>query len=62
MTAILFILVVIFCYAISWIVTCGLIKLISLCFGFAFSWAIATGIWLVLVLLRSVFHVTVNNH
>lgn len=41
--------------ALSWIVTCGIIKLITLCFGVAFSWLIATGIWLVFLLLRSVF-------
>lgn len=41
--------------ALSWIITCGLIKLITLCFGLTFSWSIATGIWLVMALLRSVF-------
>lgn len=41
--------------AFSWIVTCGIIKLITLCFGVAFSWLIATGIWLVFLLLKSVF-------
>ena len=41
--------------ALSWIITCGFIKLICLCFGLTFSWAIATGIWLVILLLRLVF-------
>lgn len=41
--------------ALSWIITCGLIKLITLCFGLTFSWSTATGIWLVMALLRSVF-------
>lgn len=41
--------------AFNWIVTCGIIKLITLCFGITFSWLIATGIWLVFLLLRSVF-------
>ena len=36
-------------YGISWIVTCGIIKLITMCFGWKFSWAIATGIWLSLI-------------
>jgi len=40
---------------VSWIVTCGVIKLITLCFGWTFKWGIATGIWLVLCLLGSVF-------
>ena len=36
---------------ISWLATCGIIKLITLCFGLTFSWPIATGIWLCLFLL-----------
>lgn len=41
--------------AFNWIVICGLVKLITLCFGWTFSWPIATGIWLVIILLRMVF-------
>lgn len=41
--------------AASWALTCGVVKLITLCFGLKFSWAIATGIWLILWLLGSVF-------
>ena len=55
MGCILAALFIIFAYALSWIVTCGLIKLITLCFGLAFSWAIATGIWIVLVILKYIF-------
>lgn len=56
MGCILAVLFIIFEYALSWIATCGLIKLITLCFGWAFSWTIATGIWLVMVLLKSIFY------
>lgn len=56
-----FIFVVILCYGISWIVTCGIIKLITLCFGLTFKWSIATGIWLIICLLRSIFRVTVRK-
>lgn len=49
------VLILVLMYAFSWIVTCGIIKLICLCFGLAFSWAIATGIWLITILLRSIF-------
>lgn len=42
-------------YGISWIVTCGIIKLITLCFGWTFKWSIATGIWLITCLLSSTF-------
>ena len=40
---------------LSWIVTCGIVWLITLCFGLAFDWLIATGIWLVLCLLKWIF-------
>jgi hypothetical protein len=43
---------------LSWIATCGVIKLITLCFGWTFSWAIATGVWLVMCLARTVFKST----
>lgn len=49
------------CYGISWIVTCGIIKLITMCFGLEFSWAIATGIWLIICILKSIFNVTVKK-
>lgn len=61
------ILIAILIYAvlagISWIATCGIIKLITLCFGLRFSWVWATGIWLVMYLLKSIFNrtVTVNK-
>ena len=55
------ILLLAICYAISWLITCGIIKLITICFGLTFSWAIATGIWLILCLLGSVFSVTVKK-
>ena len=41
--------------ALSWICTCGVIKLITMCFGWTFSWGIATGIWLIMCLARTVF-------
>lgn len=56
MGCILAVLFIIFVYALSWIVTCGLIKLITLCFGWAFSWAIATGIWLVILIIKTIFY------
>ena len=58
-------IVVVLCLAIllgmSWIVTCGLIKLITMCFGLEFSWAVATGIWLIILILRNIFNVTVKK-
>ena len=41
--------------SVSWLATCGIIKLITLCFGLPFSWAKATGIWLALWFLGTIF-------
>lgn len=42
-------------YGLSWAVVVGIIKLITICFGWTFSLAHATGIWLVTVLLWLLF-------
>ncbi len=47
------ILIVVFLYSISWIMTCGIIKLITMCFGLEFSWLVATGIWLIMCIIQS---------
>lgn len=46
---------------LSWIATCGLIYLIALCFGWEFSWLIATGIWLGLALVSGLFSVNARR-
>lgn len=46
---------------LSWLVTVGIVKLVTLCFGWGFSWAIATGIWLVLMLARWVISAAKNT-
>ena len=53
--------ILVFAYGLSWIVTCGIIKLITMCFGWTFKWSVATGIWLIICILRSIFNVTVKN-
>lgn len=45
---------------LSWIVTCGIIKLITVCFGLEFSWTVATGIWLIMFLLKGLFSKIIN--
>lgn len=57
------ILGLLFLYGLSWITTCGIIKLITLCFGLTFSWLTATGVWLILCILKSIFshHTTVKR-
>ena len=47
--------------AISWIITCGVFYLITLCFSLEFSWLTATGVWLVLILLKSIFNTANKN-
>lgn len=59
--AIVIILIFVISFGLSWIVTCGVIKLITMCFGLAFKWSIATGIWLILCLLRGSFNATVEK-
>ena len=59
--AIVIILIFVISFGLSWIVTCGVIKLITMCFGLTFKWSIATGIWLILCLLRGPFNATVEK-
>ena len=59
--ALLVIGILAFAYGLSWLATCGIIKLITMCFGWTFKWSIATGIWLIICILRSIFNVTVKN-
>lgn len=40
---------------VSWLITCGVIKLITMCFGWTFTWGVATGVWLLMCLARTVF-------
>ena len=46
------IVAVIFLTMFSWGVTCAIIKLITLCFGWNFSFGVSTGIWLIFVLVN----------
>ena len=40
---------------LSWIITCGLFKLVTLCFGWEYTWGVATGVWLIIFLAKHVF-------
>ena len=52
LTILLFILL----NGLSFLITAGILKLIFACFGlaFSFSWKIALGVWLILVLLNGI--------
>lgn len=55
LTAILTIVLVAVSLGIDWMLTCGIIKLITLCFSIDFSWSVATGLWLVMCLIKFIF-------
>ena len=40
---------------LEWIITVGIIKLITMCFGWTFKWSVATGVWLFICVLQSIF-------
>lgn len=40
-------------YALSWVITCGLVTLVCMCFGWEFSLLTATGIWLAACIIRA---------
>ena len=52
----IFIVTMAFVCAISWAFCVGIMKLITICFSWPFSLPIATGIWLILCLLKLLFH------
>ena len=54
------VLVIIGLVFLEWIITVGIIKLITMCFGWTFKWSVATGIWLIICILQSIFKSNVN--
>lgn len=52
--------IAIIAYALSWGITCFLIWLVTLCFGLDFSLIWATGIWLIIIILKGVCNTTVK--
>ena len=50
-----YVLVAALIFAASWLITCGIIALVCLCFGWAFNWGIATGVWLVCMFVKWIF-------
>lgn len=49
------ILLLIMTLGLSWLMICGFVKLITLCFGWSFSWLVATGIWLLIFMFNLIF-------
>ena len=44
-------LAILLVFGFSWLIVCGIVKLITLCFCLAFSWKIATSIWLLFIII-----------
>ena len=57
----LIILLFILLCGLSFLITAGILKLIFACFGLAFSWKIALGVWLILFLLNGIGSATVKT-
>ena len=55
------VLVIVGLVFLEWIITVGIIKLITMCFGWTFKWSVATGIWLIICILQSIFKSNMNN-
>lgn len=41
--------------AFEYLIYCGLLKLITLCFNLAFTWKWATGVFFIIMVLKSIF-------
>jgi hypothetical protein len=59
---ILCLIVIALAYAASCLLTCGIVYLLTLCFGLEFSWPLGIGIWLVIMLLKNIFTVNVSSN
>ena len=51
LTALIFLGIV----ALSWLISCIVIKFVAMCFGLTCTWLMATGIWILLWFLNSLF-------
>lgn len=55
MKGLLYLLILLLMLFISWGATVGIIYLITLCFNLHFNLVVGTGIWLLMVLIKSLF-------
>lgn len=54
-SALLVFLILALYFGVSWLICCGIVKILSLCFGFTFTWPVATGIWIVFMFVSAAF-------
>lgn len=60
MTYVAILLILIALYGVSFLLTSGLVRLLSLAFGFTFSWKLSFGIWLILIIIKHIFNTEVK--
>ncbi len=61
LTIVLIILGILGAVALSFFLTAGIVAGICWAFSFAFSWKLAVGVYLILLLLKSITQVTISN-
>lgn len=49
-------LIILVGYVLSWAIIVGILYLICLCFSWKFSLLVATGVWLIMCLVKLLFH------
>ena len=57
----MYVLLAILVLVVNWIVSLGLVWLISWCFGWSFSWKVATGVWMVVLILHGAFKIKIEK-
>ena len=56
------VLIVAAALATDWAIMCGIIKLITMCFGMKFKFSVATGIWLIIFVVRRAIKSAIRVH
>lgn len=54
-------IILFFVLGLSWITTCIIVKLITLCLGVSFKWSLATIIWLIFCVLNMLLHIIIKK-
>lgn len=55
------VVVVALAFGLSWGIVCGLVKLVTLCFGWTFNLAYATGIWIILLIANGSIKISMSS-
>lgn len=54
-------IILLFVLGLSWVSTCIIVKLITLCLGFSFKWSFATIIWLIICVINLLLHIIIKK-